>query len=85
MQTKIAKWGNSLGIRIPGEVVDRLALSEGESLAIDVVGKTIELSSSKKKIPRYDLRKLLKSMKSIRLTKEDKEWLNSPPVGHEII
>lgn len=85
MQTKIAKWGNSLAVRIPGNVVDRLALSDGEPLALDVIGDTIKLSSLKKRLPHYDLKVLLKGMKPIRLTKEDREWLNSPPIGKEII
>jgi antitoxin MazE len=31
---KIAKWGNSLAIRIPAEVVETLGLKEGDDIAI---------------------------------------------------
>lgn len=35
---KIAKWGNSLALRIPAEVVDRLKLAPGDEVQIDVTG-----------------------------------------------
>ena len=35
---KLAKWGNSLAIRIPAEVVDRLGLRENEEADIRVTG-----------------------------------------------
>lgn len=85
MQTKIAKWGNSFAVRIPGKIVDRLALSEGENLALDVVGDTIQLGLLKKRIPRYSLKELLKGMKPIRISREDRIWLDSPSVGKERI
>lgn len=85
MQTKIAKWGNSYAVRIPGKVIDRLSLSEGENLAVDVVGDTINLAPFQKSIPRYSLKEILKGIKPMRLTKEDREWLDSPPIGKERI
>lgn len=35
MQTKIAKWGNSLAVRIPKALVGRSGLAEGESMDIE--------------------------------------------------
>jgi antitoxin MazE len=31
---KVAKWGNSLGIRIPKDVVDALGLKEGDEIQL---------------------------------------------------
>ena len=31
---RVAKWGNSLGVRLPKELVDSLALKAGDELAI---------------------------------------------------
>src|SRR5947209_14484067 len=39
--SKLAKWGNSLGVRIPQEGVDRLKLKEGESVQVRVKGEAI--------------------------------------------
>ena len=37
---QVAKWGNSLAIRIPVDVARALQLEEGDELDIAVVGKT---------------------------------------------
>jgi antitoxin MazE len=36
---KVAKWGNSLAIRLPAEVVEVLKLKEGDDVEIDVAGR----------------------------------------------
>jgi antitoxin MazE len=36
---KVAKWGNSLAIRLPAGVVQALDLKEGDDVEIDVAGK----------------------------------------------
>jgi len=35
---QVAKWGNSLAVRIPAAVVDALALKEGDDVEIHVAG-----------------------------------------------
>lgn len=35
---QVAKWGNSLAIRLPAVVVDALELKEGDDIEIHVVG-----------------------------------------------
>ena len=35
MQSKIKKWGNSLGVRIPKAVIDKLKLTEDSRVEID--------------------------------------------------
>ncbi len=34
----VAKWGNSLAVRLPSAVVEALDLREGDDIEIDVVG-----------------------------------------------
>ena len=41
--SKVARWGNSLGVRIPQEGVERLKLKEGESVKVRVKGDTITI------------------------------------------
>lgn len=45
--SKIARWGNSLGLRIPQEGVDQLKLKEGESVNVRVKGGTITIRRAK--------------------------------------
>jgi len=35
---QVAKWGNSLAVRLPAAVVDALKLREGDDIEIDVAG-----------------------------------------------
>jgi antitoxin MazE len=36
---QVAKWGNSLAVRLPSAVVDALALKEGDQIEIRIVGE----------------------------------------------
>jgi len=38
MQASVARWGNSLALRIPRAVADRLALGEGTRVEIEAEG-----------------------------------------------
>ncbi len=38
---QIAKWGNSLAVRIPAAVVEALALKEGDDVEIHIAGERI--------------------------------------------
>jgi antitoxin MazE len=45
---KVAKWGNSLAIRLPASVVDVMDLKEGDDIDVRIVGtSTIEVERSK--------------------------------------
>ncbi len=39
IETKTKKWGNSIGVVIPAETVERLKLKPGEQITIDVEKK----------------------------------------------
>ena len=42
---QVARWGNSLAVRLPAAVVEALQLKEGEDIEIHVVGKrSIEIT-----------------------------------------
>ena len=36
---KVAKWGNSLAVRLPAGLVEALDLKEGDDVEVDVAGK----------------------------------------------
>ena len=54
---KKTKWGNSLGIRLPQEIMKQLGWQEGVKLTLSLDNKRLILSSTK---PQYNLDQLLK-------------------------
>ena len=45
---KVAKWGNSLAVRLPAAVVEALELKEGDPIEISVAGeRKLEVSKDK--------------------------------------
>lgn len=38
---QVAKWGNSLAIRLPATVVEALALKEGDDIEVHVAGERV--------------------------------------------
>jgi antitoxin MazE len=84
MNTKIKKWGNSLGVRIPKEILENLGIKEGFEVEVIEKGRSIELkpvykNNLKKK---YTLDELLAGMDKNNRP-ELIDW--GPSVGKEII
>jgi antitoxin MazE len=52
MTTRIARWGNSLGIRIPKSVAHNAQIEEGDSVELTVRNGTIVVRPAR---PRYSL------------------------------
>lgn len=50
MTTKIQKWGNSLAVRIPKEILRELGWREGTVVALAVEGGNLIISRYKKSI-----------------------------------
>jgi antitoxin MazE len=59
--SKVARWGNSLGFRIPQEGVERLGLKDGESVKVRVVGDTITIRRAKAR-KKWTEKELLKGV-----------------------
>jgi antitoxin MazE len=57
---KIAKWGNSLAIRVPSEVAQKLNLKSGDEIQIAVTGEhKFEVSRDRRRLKALEkLRKL---------------------------
>lgn len=53
------KWGNSLGIRIPKEVADRIGISRGSEMALNVIDNKKITLTPKKVQKKYTLDELL--------------------------
>ncbi|GAA6618066.1 AbrB/MazE/SpoVT family DNA-binding domain-containing protein [Scytonema sp. NUACC26] len=60
MSTVISRWGNSLAIRIPKAVADRIQVEEGTHVSISISGDSIVITPQKRK--KYTLDQLLEGM-----------------------
>ena len=83
MQMTIKKWGNSLATRIPKAVVESVGLHFNQE--VDIVAVNGKIIITPLKTIEYNLEDLLHLCKpeAMAFTEEDKEWINSPPVGNE--
>ena len=79
MQVRVARWGNSLGLRIPKDIAQRVGLREGARVDVEVEGDRIVLSPAR---PRYVLAELLKGM-TPQAMREAFDW--GPDEGREIV
>ena len=59
--SKVARWGNSLGFRIPREGVERLKLKDGHSVRVRVKGDTITIRPAKAR-KKWTEKELLKGI-----------------------
>ncbi|MGB9825411.1 MAG: AbrB/MazE/SpoVT family DNA-binding domain-containing protein, partial [Desulfofundulus sp.] len=75
MQSQIAKWGNSLGIRIPKSITEKVGFTEGTPVILEIVDDTIVIRKKK-----YDLNTLLSQVTSENLHAEID---TGHPVGRE--
>jgi antitoxin MazE len=78
-KAQVAKWGNSLAVRIPKDVAEQARLHEGDSIVIEALDGHVELRPAER-IPT--LEELV-----AQITKENRHeetnW--GPDVGKEII
>ncbi len=78
MQTKILKWGNSLGLRIPKAFAEQAGVKAGSDVDLSV--KDGELVVRPRRRQRYELKRLLRA---ITATNIHKEIETGEPVGRE--
>ena len=85
MHMTIKKWGNSIATRIPKAVVESIGLHINQDVDIEAVNGKVVITPIKKK-KEYKLEELLSQCKpgSMKIAKEDREWLSAEPVGEEI-
>ena len=54
METRIQKWGNSLGVRIPAQIAKELHLGPGSRVSLEVTDNKLVVFP-----PKYDLKEML--------------------------
>jgi len=78
MVSKVQKWGDGQGLKLPQEVLDRAHMAVGDSLEVLVGDGEIVLKKITK--PKYDLAELVARIpKGFRPEEVD----SGPPVGRE--
>ena len=79
MQVLLSRWGNSLGLRIPKAMTEKIGLTDGSRVEVQMEDDRIVISSAQ---PRYRLSDLL-----IGMTPEDMrgvfDW--GEDVGREVV
>lgn len=78
MAAQVAKWGNSLGVRIPAPIAEQVHLEEGTDITFDVVDNSLVIRPKRRK---YALDDLLKGMTNSNVHAEIDMGM---PVGNEI-
>jgi antitoxin MazE len=78
MQTKVQKWGNSLGLRIPKSFAEQAGVEAGSEVDLSV--EDGELIVRPRRQPRYELKDLLRSVTAKNVHKEVE---TGDPVGRE--
>jgi antitoxin ChpS len=82
--TNLRKVGGSVMLAVPPAILDQLQLKAGATVGLAVEGDRLILQPKPK--PRYTLEELLaKSDYSQPMSPEDREWIDAPPVGRELI
>ena len=79
MITRIQKWGNSLGVRIPKGIATDVRVAEGESVELSVEAGRLVIAPVKRQ--KYELDKLLEQVSSENLPGEIDF---GKPIGKEI-
>mgnify|MGYP000586018178 CR=1 FL=1 len=85
MQITLREIGNSLGSIFPKPMIQNLGLQKGDKIDITEENGRLVIEPIRK--PKYSLSELLAQCENTapELNQEDKTWLNSEPVGKEII
>lgn len=83
MKVKIAKWGNSLAVRLPKRLADELDLAPGTTVDLEKQGSKLTIESTAPKVPYYRLEDLLAQIKPGDKPPPLVDW--GPEVGAEIL
>jgi antitoxin ChpS len=82
--TNLRKVGGSVMLAVPPAILEQLHLKAGATVGLAVEGDRLVLSPQTR--PKYTLEELLAdSDYSYPMSAEDREWVDSPPVGRELI
>jgi antitoxin component of MazEF toxin-antitoxin module len=85
MKGTLKKWGNSAAIRIPAAVLKAAHLEFDQAVDVREESGRIIIEPVRMR-PRYTLDELVAQCSpGKRLWREEREWLEAPPVGREAL
>lgn len=84
MKAKVAKWGNSLGLRLPKAAVEAIGLKPGDEVDVSVERGDLRVRPPRP-IPYYRLEDLVAEMKQLGPESEPETVDWGPDRGSEII
>ena len=97
MRVKVAKWGNSLAVRLPKQYAEELGVSAGSEVECRIVQGRLEIAPpDASKIPRYRLEDLLAQIKpgtkpppledwsAVEVPWPDDDWSDIAPTDEEM-
>jgi antitoxin MazE len=97
MKVKIAKWGNSLAVRLPKRLADELGLAPGKTVELEKKGSKLAIETkTEPKIPYYRLEDLLAQIKpgtkpppfedwsAVEVPWPDDDWSDIAPTDEEM-
>jgi antitoxin ChpS len=68
------------------DAIDALGLRKGSMLEVSIEGSSLLLRLSRRRRPKYTAEELLAQCDfSIPMSDEDREWIDAPRVGRELI
>ena len=79
MRTEVARWGNSLAVRLPRQVLEQTNIIEGTAVDLDVEDGHVVIRPA---VPRYALDDLLAGITADNLPDES---FDDPPRGRELL
>jgi antitoxin component of MazEF toxin-antitoxin module len=90
METVVSNWGNSLGVRIPKAISDICNLKDKTRVKLEAQEDYIIITKLKEPRKHITLEERAERLagfdgKPYEITEEDREWLNMPSVGKEIV
>ncbi len=84
LTANLRKVGGSIMLAVPPAILDQLQLKAGATVGLAVEGDRLILKAQKK--PKYTVEELLAASDySQPMTAEDREWVDAPSVGRELI
>ena len=82
--TNLRKVGGSVMMAVPPALLDLLQLRAGASVGIVLDGKSLIVKAATR--PRYTMEELLAASDYTHAhVDDDREWLDTPPIGRELI
>ena len=81
--TRLRKVGGSVMLAVPPSMLETLGLAPNTTVGLDVVAGELIVKPAR---PRYSLDELLAQCDpDASMSDEDREWLDAPPVGRELV